>query len=260
MVNAIGVPDSRSNLTGFETIAFNLIWIGAADSLLVIEGKMAEIESDDPRLRATEKQMRRALGLREGSSPSGQVSGNVPHPQRRQFVRDGDVPVEVLHGSDFSSRVNQLAATRDALQAQTTAREEAEQMLAEARHTIHDLQTKLGHERLARDEAVEHVASAKRKVEQELATARVDLEAERLLRLATAKERDQAILGRQAAEDRLRQAKEVRKIARRPETAAPAQPPLAAPEPRRRGRPPKVNRDDTGVVEWWTPGWKDRYR
>ena len=135
--------------------------------------------------------------------------------------------------------------------AQTAARGDAERLLTEARHTIHDLQTKLGHERLARDEAVEHVASAKRKVEQELATAREALEAERLLRLATAKERDQAILGRQAAEYRLRQAKEVRKIAPRPEAAAPAQPPLAAPQPRRRGRPPKVNRDDTGFVEWF---------
>ena len=81
--------------------------------------------------------MRRALGLRQGSSPSGQVLSNAPHPQRRQFVRDGEVLVEVLHGPDNSSRVNQLAATREALQAQTTAREEAERMLAEARHTIH---------------------------------------------------------------------------------------------------------------------------
>jgi hypothetical protein len=93
-----------------------------------------------------------------------------------------------------------------------------------------------------------------------LAAARDDLEAERALRLATARERDHAILGRQAAEDRLRQAKEARKIGRRPETAAPAQPPLAAPQPRRRGRPPKVNRDDTEFVEWWTPGWKEKYR
>jgi hypothetical protein len=37
-------------------------------------------------------------------------------PSTRQFVRDGDVPVEVLHGQDNSSRVNQLAATREALQ------------------------------------------------------------------------------------------------------------------------------------------------
>jgi hypothetical protein len=219
---------------------------------------MSEIESDDPRLRATEEQMRRALGLRQGSLPSGQVSSNVPHPQRRQFVRDGDVPVEVLHGSDFSSRVNQLAATRDALQAQTTAREEAEQMLAEARLTIHDLQTKLGHERLARDEAVQRVESAKREVEQELAAARRDLEAERSRRTTLARERDQAIVGRQAAEDRLRHAMDARTVIR--QAKAVAEPPAAAPQPRRRGRPPKVPQDDTAVVEWWMPGWKDKYR
>jgi hypothetical protein len=220
---------------------------------------MSETESDDPRSHAVEEQMRRSLGLRQGSSPPARFSNSETHHHKRhQFVRDGDVQVEVLHGHD-GSRVNQLDATRQALQAQTAARDEAERLLTEARHTIHDLQTKLGHERLAREEAVQRVESAKVEVEQELTAAREDLEAERLLHLAAAKERDQAILGRQAAEDRLRQAKEVRKIAPRPEAAAPAQPPLAAPQPRRRGRPPKVNRDDTGFVEWWTPGWKDRY-
>jgi hypothetical protein len=217
---------------------------------------MSETESDDPRLRATEEQMRRALGLRQGSPPSGQVSSNVPQPQRRQFVRDGDVPVEVLHGPDNTSRVNQLAATREALQAQTTAREEAERILAEARHTIHDLQTKLGHERLARDEAVQRVESAKRDVEEKLAAAQQELAAERSLCMTTARERDQAILGRQAAEDRLRQAKDAREVVTRAKAVAPT----AAPQPRRRGRPPKAPRDDTAVVEWWTPGWKDKYR
>jgi hypothetical protein len=204
--------------------------------------------------------MRRALGLRQGSSPSAQVSSNVPHPQRRQFVRDGDVPVEVLHGPDNSSRVNQLAATREALQAQTMAREEAERMLAEARHTIHELQTKLGHERLARDEAIQRVESAKRDVEQKLAAARQELEAERSRRTTTARERDQVIVGRQAAEDRLRQAKDARKLVRRAKAVAPAEPPAAAPQPRRRGRPPKVPQDDTAAVDWWRPGWKDKYR
>jgi hypothetical protein len=221
---------------------------------------MSAIESDDPRLRATEEQMRRALGLRQGSSPSGQVSSNVPHSQRRQFVRDGDVPVEVLHGQDNSSRVNQLAATREALQAQTTAREEAERMLADARHTIHDLQTRLGHERLARDDAVQRVESAKREIEQELAAARQELEGERSQRMTTARERDQAIVGRQVAEDRLRHAMDARKVVRRAKAVAPAEPPAVAPQPRRRGRPPKVPQDDTAVMEWWTPGRKDKYR
>ena len=115
---------------------------------------MSEIELDDQRLRATEEQMRRALGLRQGSSSPARVSSNAPHPQKRQFARDGDVRVELLHGHD-NSRVNQLDAIREALQSQTAAREEVERLLAEARHTIHDLQTKLGHERLARDEAAQ---------------------------------------------------------------------------------------------------------
>jgi hypothetical protein len=218
---------------------------------------MSEMESDDPRSRATEDQMRRAFGLRQGSSPTARFSNSETHYHKRhQFVRDGDVQVEVLHGHD-GSRVNQLDATRQALQAQIAIREEAERLLTEARHTIHDLQTKLGHERLARDEAVQHVESAKGEVEQELVGAREDLEAERLLRLATAKERDQAILGRQAAEDRLRGA---RKTAWQPNTVPLADPLMAAPHLRRRGRPPKVIQDDTGFVEWWTPGWKDRYR
>jgi hypothetical protein len=93
-----------------------------------------------------------------------------------------------------------------------------------------------------------------------LAAARQELEAERSLRTTTAKERDQAIIGRQAAEDRLRQAKDARKVVGRPKAVEPPEPPAAAPQPRRRGRPPKVPRDDTAVVEWWTPGWKDKYR
>jgi hypothetical protein len=220
---------------------------------------MSQTPAEELRLRATEEQMRRSLGLQQGSSPTARFSNSEMRHHKRQFVRDGDVPVEVLHGND-AGRVNQLAATRQALQGQTAAREETERLLTEARHTIHDLQTKLGHERLARDEAVQHGESAKRKVEQELAAARDDLETERALRLATARERDQAILGRQAAEDLLRQAKDVRKIAGRGITVAPAEPPLAARQPRRRGRPSKVNRDDIGFVEWWTPGWKEKYR
>ena len=105
------------------------------------------------------------------------------------------------------------------------------------------------------------VECAKVEVEQELTAAREDLEAERLLRLATAaRERAQAILGRQAAEDRLRQAKEMRKTAGQPNTVPPAEPLLVTSQPRRRGRPPKDNRMIPGLVEWWTPGWKDRYR
>jgi septal ring factor EnvC (AmiA/AmiB activator) len=222
---------------------------------------MSEIDSDDPRSRAAEQQMRRVLGLREGSSPPSRFSNStthVQHPQRRQFIRDGDVPVEVLHRHD-NSRVNQLAATREALQAQTVAREGAERLVTDARQTIHDLQTKLGHERLAREEAVQHTDGAMREFEQE-AAARQELEDERALRMTAARARDQAVLARQAAEDRLRQAKEARKVAGRVETSVAAEPPPAPTQPRRRGRPPKVVGDDKAVVEWWEPGWRDGYR
>jgi hypothetical protein len=184
---------------------------------------MSEMESDDPRLRATEEQMRRALGLRQGSAPPTRFSNSgthAPHPQKRQFARDGDIPVEILHGHDNSSRVNQLDAIREALQAQTAAREDAERLLTEARRTIHDLQTKLGHERVARNEAAQQAEIANREFERELATARQNLETERALRLTIACERYQAVLGRQAATDRLRQAKEVRNNAGRAKTTS----------------------------------------
>jgi hypothetical protein len=81
-----------------------------------------------------------ALGVRQGSPSSARVSSNAQHPQKRQFARDGDVRVELLQSHD-NNHVNQLDAIREALQSQIAAREEVERLLAEARHTIHDLQT-----------------------------------------------------------------------------------------------------------------------
>jgi hypothetical protein len=46
--------------------------------------------------------------------------------------------------------------------------ESAQHLLQEALATIHDLQTKLAHERLARDEALQRVISEKKAVEQAL--------------------------------------------------------------------------------------------
>ena len=90
----------------------------------------------DARLSATELQMRRALGLDGETAPTSHLThshtpSNGPH-QRRQFARDGDVPVTIVH-SDSGSRLQQLDATRQALRQQTAAREEAERLLADAR-------------------------------------------------------------------------------------------------------------------------------
>ena len=217
----------------------------------------------DARLHATEMQMRRALGLDREPPPVSQPT-HSPNPsnglhQRRQFVRDGDVSVSVVH-SDSGSRLQQLDAARHALREQTTAREEAERALADARNTIHDLETKLGHERLAKDEVTQRADAERQKVEEALTGVQEELAAERALRARAERERDEAAVARQTAEQRLRQRTTV-KAALPPS----AQLPTDHKPPRRRGRPPKAARqdvapDDSEIVEWWSPGWQEKYR
>ena len=136
---------------------------------------MSDTPNDELRLRETEAQMRRALGLNDqpstssGHAPSAASTGADLAPQRRRFVRDGEVPVTVIHRDQGdASGTNALEAARQALREQVAAREHAEHLLQEAQATIHDLQTKLAHERLARDEAVQRVDSEKQVVEQAL--------------------------------------------------------------------------------------------
>jgi hypothetical protein len=175
------------------------------------------------------------------------------HPQRRRFVRDGEVIVQHKeHSATGETGTNQLAAARQAVREQVAAREDAERALSEAQAAVRDLQTKLAHERLARDEAVNRAEAARQAAEQALQAAREELEAERARRLQT----EEKIA---AATERHRE--------------SPRQADLleSAPEPRRRGRPPKVRQPEpvaepTGseepseFVEWWVPGWQDRFR
>jgi hypothetical protein len=169
-------------------------------------------------------------------------------------VRDGDVPVTLVHG-DSGSRLQQLDAARQSLRQQTAAREEADRLLADARNTIHDLETKLGHERLARDEVAQRINAERLQVEEALTVVESELATERALRAAAERERDEAIVATRTAEQRQR-------------TAAALPPPVPFPSDhqpqRRRGRPPKVARevapDDSDIVEWWSPGWQEKYR
>ena len=154
----------------------------------------------DVRLRSAELQMRRALGL-DRETPLVSQPTHLSNPsnglhQRRQFVRDGDVPVTIVHG-DSGSRLQQLDAARQALRQQTAAREEAERLLAEARNTIHDLETKLGHERLAKDEVTQQADAERQKVEEALIVVQEELAAERALRARAERERDEAAVARQ---------------------------------------------------------------
>lgn len=105
---------------------------------------------------------------------------------RRRFVQDGDVPVTVVRrepgheapahrsaatvAAPSSSR---LQRTEAALAAETAARERAERALAEAQASTRDLQTKIGHAELAKNEAV----GALRREQEAIASLRSELDA-----------------------------------------------------------------------------------
>jgi len=248
---------------------------------------MTEQSTDELRLRATEAKMQRALGLQEQPSsapdrmPPSPANTGAPHPHRRHhFVRDGEVPISLVHHDDGAG-TNKLDGARRALREQTSAREHAEQLLQEAHATIQALETQLAHERIAKEEAVRQVENERQRVVDELA-------AERVARQQAEQERDEATTGRQEAEERLREimaAHVTQKPATAPQTAKRGQrdgktgatdqrldrsPEVsdtmladgAAPvtQTRRRGRPPKLRETELDVVEWWKPGWKERFR
>jgi hypothetical protein len=171
---------------------------------------MTDFPSDDARLRATESQMRHALGLSGGAPTRSSAGGSQP--QRRRFVRDGEVPVTVLrrdHQPDGEHGANQLDAARLAVQSEAAARERAERLLAEAQAMIRDLQTKLGHERLAKDEALETVRRLETETHaavQVQQAAEEELAAERLARRNAEDALVDALEARQEAERRHRDA------------------------------------------------------
>lgn len=126
-----------------------------------------------------ESQMRKALGLlgdtqRHRAEPErteqparigDRFNGGL---HRRRFVQDGDVPVTVLRrdqGHEVPAHrgvaappaptSSRLQRTEAALAAETAARDKAERSLAETQSVVRDLQTKIGHAELAKNEAIE---------------------------------------------------------------------------------------------------------
>jgi hypothetical protein len=96
------------------------------------------------------------------------------------------VPVTVIrrdHQPVGDDGANQLDAARQAIRSEAAAKERTERLLTEAQAMIRDLQTKLGHERLAKNEALETVRrleTGARVAVQALESAAADLAAERL--------------------------------------------------------------------------------
>lgn len=138
----------------------------------------------------TEAKVRRALGLDGvGSGPGHPTHAARPAERfatdrpKSRFVQDGDVPIVMIrrdngqHAADprlamGGSPAIRLEAAEKALKAERHARETAERSLAEAQAAIRDLQTKLGHAVLVRDEAranAQRVESERQALERALA-------------------------------------------------------------------------------------------
>lgn len=188
-----------------------------------------------------EARMRRALGL-DGPLPARPAPAAATSARQRpeqaktrpRFVRDGEVPVEVVTGPRTTGAApgGQAAALRADLDAERAARAGAERTLAEAQATIRSLQAKLAHTELAHAEAL----AAERRA-------------------------------REQAEVALREAVSAREVAERRLNDAAARASVGAPKPR-----PKTQRATTGKpasrtpapkgrepkpVKWWLPGFKD---
>ena len=223
--------------------------------------------------------MRQALGL-HGDTPQRPAPNHQTttpaglHPQRRRFVRDGEVAVTVVnrgHVPDDPGGTNMLESARQALRSAVTARERAERQVEEAQAAIRDLQTKLAHERLARDEAQEAARrqeADRQLVRQALQTVEADLAEERRARRAAEHATAEAQEARRDAERRLRELEAMKR-------SAPAEPVIAGvvepAAPRRKVRQPveaakrrqlaEVSEDDAQpIVEWWVKGWQEKYR
>jgi hypothetical protein len=189
-----------------------------------------------------ESQMRKALGLlgetqrhraeperTEQSARMGDRFNGGLH--RRRFVQDGDVPVTVLrrdqsHEAPVHRGIaappaptsSRLQRTEAALAAETAARDKAERSLMETQSVVRDLQTKIGHAELARNEAIE----ALHREREALAELRAENEGweERLQEAreqALAAERNVDLYHEQLADER-----QARKIAEKAQRAAEA--------------------------------------
>jgi chromosome segregation ATPase len=196
------------------------------------------------------------------------------HPQRRRFVRDGEVAVTVVnrgHVADDPGGTNMLESARQALRSAVTARERAERQVEEAQVAIRDLQTKLAHERLARDEAQDlarrHEAETQT-IRQSLQTVEAELAEERRARRTAEHATADAHEARRDAERRLREAEAMKRsapaepiIAGIADSAAPRRKTRQTVEPAKRRQPAQLSEDDAQpVVEWWVKGWQKKYR
>jgi DNA repair exonuclease SbcCD ATPase subunit len=250
-----------------------------------------------------ESQMRKALGLL-GESQRHRPDAERPEQtvrlsdrfngglHRRRFVQDGDIPVTVLRrdqgyevpahrgvAAPPAPTSSRLQRTEAALAAETAAREKAERSLGETQSVVRDLQTKIGHAELAKNEAVEALHREREAIvelraegeswEERLQEAQEQARAAERNALAYQEQLSEERHARKAAEKALRGAEDAREAAEQlvralsEETPAPRR--LAEPTRRmrvvaepeivavtaRRGRPSEVAVAEPEPVKWW---------
>jgi hypothetical protein len=149
----------------------------STSATLVLSPETAETAASPEQMQ--EARIRRAWGLdgdaprmrlpeRAESQPTARpVERLTPSVHKRRFVQDGEVPVTLVHGLTGARRehheagaarvaapTNRLEVAETALAAEISSREKAEKALTEAQAMVQQLQTKLGHADLARQDAV----------------------------------------------------------------------------------------------------------
>lgn len=256
------------------------------DARLTLAVTSESTAANDP-MRAAEARMRRALGLegdqlrsrapQERIDPSSRPAERFsPQGHKRRFVHDGEVPVTLVHGLVPGRRehpdgngtragtnaqpTNRLEVAEAALASEIANRERAERALAESQAAVHDLQTKLGHADLARQEAVE----ALRRERETVAALRASLQEAEDQVTETRQSREAA----ERALDDLRQreatlpeapVEEVPRLRRgrkpRALSLAAAEPPAAAITPRKKPGRPRLAEQAPGreqkPIRWW---------
>jgi len=201
--------------------------------------------------------MRQALGLRNGPSGPNVPQRREAEQRGRRFVKDGEVPVVVVHslrepGAEGAQPVNRIAAAESLARTERSAREQAGRGLAEAQATIQHLRTQLVHAEMAYREGLAGERRAR-----ELAEAALR-EASEALAVAEGRPVEPALAPRR----RGRPPGSGIKRAPRPEAHEPDAVAAQHAEPaRRRGRPrkhplPAAPETEPEPVQWWLPSFR----
>lgn len=228
--------------------------------------------------------MRRALGISANGSriPSnggerhtpaaGNTSFNPAHARRHRFVQDGEVKVTVArrggeHGGEIGvaaqAPVNRLDQLLAALNSEKLTREKAERSLEEAHATVRDLQTKLAHMELARDEAVAQIQAL---VAAAIEAVAVPIELERTIRRPRVPKTPEVETPQDESPQAEASPAEMALVEALPEAvAAPklvAEPPVKRPVGRPRrvvaegAAPPPKTMNEPKPVKWWLQSTK----